>query len=264
MIRSPLCGMNLSGLPDLWHCMNKLRQELGCCRTSAVGAVRGDCGGESPVTCWCPFWQAARVWVLVQPEHGWIWDLLTSGRCQQWTWSRGGGGSVWAAWSRWGWRGIPGQRGSTWWCAGCRPDPHCSPSGLWVAICLLEWNTVQWLLQCLVCHSNGFFFTGRCLQYKPSYWLSKAGKVLLCAGGYWSDRGQAVPGTWAEVTGRDVHRNFEKKGQHVHFCNRRRHAPSPWTHILPILLETVKLSGSITNRRRQALPPTHIFCDYFI
>src|SRR4029434_9317953 len=64
------------------------------------------------------------------------------------------------------------------------------------------------------------------------------------------------------VRGRDVHRNFEgpllcpgKKGQHVHFCNRRRHAPSPWTHILPISLETVKLSGSITNRGRHAPSP---------
>src|SRR4029434_7216061 len=43
---------------------------------------------------------------------------------------------------------------------------------------------------------------------------------------------------------RDVHRNFEgpllcpgKKGQHVHFCNRHRHAP--WTHILPIILVSV-------------------------
>src|SRR4029434_3815183 len=62
---------------------------------------------------------------------------------------------------------------------------------------------------------------------------------------------------------RDVHRNFEgpllcpgKKGQHVHFCQ----APSPWTHILPTSLETVKLSGSITNRRHS---PAHIFSDFF-
>ena len=61
---------------------------------------------------------------------------------------------------------------------------------------------------------------------------------------------------------RDVHRNFEgpllcprKKGQHVHFCNRRRHAPSPCAHILPISLQNVKLSGSITNRRRHAPSP---------
>src|SRR4029434_7065568 len=61
---------------------------------------------------------------------------------------------------------------------------------------------------------------------------------------------------------RDVHRNFEgqllcpeKKGQHVNFCHRRRHAPVPWTHMLPISLET------LTNRRRHApvpVPLTHI------
>ena len=58
------------------------------------------------------------------------------------------------------------------------------------------------------------------------------------------------------VISRDVHRNFEgqllcpgKKGQHVHFCHRRRHAPVPWTHILPISLET------LTNRRRHAPVP---------
>src|SRR4029434_7622280 len=45
-----------------------------------------------------------------------------------------------------------------------------------------------------------------------------------------------------------------KKGQHVHFCSR--HAPSPWTHILPLSLETLKLSGSITNRHHA---PSHIF-----
>src|SRR4029434_8053070 len=61
---------------------------------------------------------------------------------------------------------------------------------------------------------------------------------------------------------RDVHRNFEgpllcpgKKGQHVHFCNRHHHAPSPWTHILPISLKTLKWSGSITNRHRYAPSP---------
>src|SRR4029434_8067213 len=38
-----------------------------------------------------------------------------------------------------------------------------------------------------------------------------------------------------------------------------RHAPSPWTHILPISLETLKLSGSFTNRRCHAPSPcTHI------
>src|SRR4029434_11268889 len=60
---------------------------------------------------------------------------------------------------------------------------------------------------------------------------------------------------------RDMHSNFEgafalpwKQGQHVHFCNRRRHAPSPCSHIVPISLKNVKLSGSITNRR--VTPPS--------
>src|SRR4029434_10305083 len=49
------------------------------------------------------------------------------------------------------------------------------------------------------------------------------------------------------------------RGKNTHFCQRHCHAPSPWTHILPISLETLKLSGSITNRRRHApVPWTHI------
>src|SRR4029434_9982545 len=47
---------------------------------------------------------------------------------------------------------------------------------------------------------------------------------------------------------------LEKRGNTYIFVT----AASPWTHILPISLETLKLSGSITNHCRHHAPATHI------
>src|SRR4029434_460585 len=64
---------------------------------------------------------------------------------------------------------------------------------------------------------------------------------------------------------RHVHRNFEsqllcpgKKGQHVHFCHHRHHAPVHSTHILPISFET------LNTRRRRGPSPGRIFCLYHL
>src|SRR4029434_2042537 len=48
---------------------------------------------------------------------------------------------------------------------------------------------------------------------------------------------------------------LERKGNTFIFVTAAATSPSPCTHILPITLETVKLSGWITNRRRNAPSP---------
>src|SRR4029434_4053394 len=68
------------------------------------------------------------------------------------------------------------------------------------------------------------------------------------------------PSQWRKAV---VPEHFTVPCPFFHVCSRRHHhAPSPRTHILPITLKTVKLSGYITNRRHHAPLPPRTYSSY--